>query len=99
MLLSIVYGIFSYVQQINLSQSLYDTSIYPLHQGNFSHQGIVRNSIFFSFHIQKYTPTFHGLLLVQSGYFSSFFVGVRCAFIPDLAIPVELCNSDWFGVS
>ena len=72
MLLSIVYGRLSYGQQGNFSQSLYDTPIYPSHWGHLSRQGIVKNPILFSFHINKNTPAFHGLLFVHSGAFAYF---------------------------
>ena len=88
MLLSIVYDRLSYGQQNSFYQSRYDTSIYPLLRGHLFRQDIVSNSILFSFHIHDNTPALHGLLPVHSGAFSSF-VGVRCAFIPDLATPVE----------
>ena len=48
MLLPIVYGRLSYGQQKHFSQSLYNTSIYPLHPGHLSRQCIVSNSIFFT---------------------------------------------------
>ena len=72
MLLSILYGRLPYGQQITFSLSLYDTSIYPLHQVHLSRQDIVNNSILFSFHIYNNNPALYGLLIVYSRDFFSF---------------------------